>query len=66
MLAPGGRFVLADVIVPVNPADVTIELTPGFDRPDTLSDLIVWLAETGFEVSVSWTHQDLAVLAGRI
>ena len=65
-LSPGGRFVLADVIVPINPADVTIELTPGFDRPDTLSDLIVWLAETGFEVSVSWTHQDLAVLSGRI
>jgi L-threonylcarbamoyladenylate synthase len=66
VLSPGGRFVLADVIVPINPADVTIELTPGFDRPDTLSDLIVWLAETGFEVSVSWTHQDLAVLAGRL
>ena len=45
-LSPGGRFVLADVIVPVNPGDVTIELTPGFDRPDTLSDLIVWLAES--------------------
>jgi tRNA threonylcarbamoyl adenosine modification protein (Sua5/YciO/YrdC/YwlC family) len=66
VLSPGGRFVLADVIVPINPADVTIELTPGFDRPDTLSDLIVWLAETGFEVSVGWTHQDLAVLAGRL
>jgi L-threonylcarbamoyladenylate synthase len=66
VLSPGGRFVLADVIVPINPADVTIELTPGFDRPDTLSDLIVWLAETGFEVSVSWAHQDLAVLAGQL
>jgi tRNA threonylcarbamoyl adenosine modification protein (Sua5/YciO/YrdC/YwlC family) len=66
VLSPGGRFVLADVIVPINPADVMIELTPGFDRPDALSDLIVWLAETGFEVSISWTHQDLAVLAGRL
>ena len=66
VLSPGGRFVLADLIVPINPADVTIELTPGFDRPDTLSDLIVWLAEVGLEVSVSWTHQDLAVLAGRL
>ena len=65
-LSPGGRFVLADVIVPINPADVTIELTPGFDRPDTLSDLIVWLAEAGFEVSVSWTHRDVAVLSGRL
>jgi L-threonylcarbamoyladenylate synthase len=65
-LSPGGRFVLADVIVPINPADVTIELTPGFDRPDTLSDLIVWLAEAGFEVSVSWTRRDVAVLSGRL
>jgi L-threonylcarbamoyladenylate synthase len=63
VLTPGGRCVLGDVIVPVNPADATIELTPGFDRPDTLSELIVWLAETGFEVSVSWTHRDLAVLS---
>jgi L-threonylcarbamoyladenylate synthase len=65
-LSAGGRFVLADVIVPINPADVTIELTAGFDRPDTLSDLIVWLAEAGFEVSVNWTRQDLAVLVARI
>ena len=64
-LSPGGRFVLADVIVPINPDDVTIELTPGFDRPDTLPDLIVWLAEAGFEVSVGWTRQDLAVLSAR-
>jgi L-threonylcarbamoyladenylate synthase len=65
-LSPGGRFVLGDVIVPINPADARIELTPGFDRPDTLSDLIVWLAEAGFEVSVNWTHGDLAVLVGRL
>ena len=65
-LPGGGRFVLGDVIVPVNPADATIPLTPGFDRPDTLSDLIVWLAEVGFEVSVSWTSNDLAVLVGRV
>jgi tRNA A37 threonylcarbamoyladenosine synthetase subunit TsaC/SUA5/YrdC/SAM-dependent methyltransferase len=66
VLSPGGQFVLADVIVPVNPGDANIELTPGFDRPDTLSDLIVWLVDSGFEVSVGWTHQDLAVLSGRI
>jgi tRNA (cmo5U34)-methyltransferase len=65
-LAPGGRFVLADVIVPVNPADVTVPLTPGFDRPDTLSDLLVMLAEIGFEASVSWSERDLVVLVGRV
>ena len=32
-LSPGGRFVLADVIVPINPADVTIELTPDSTAP---------------------------------
>jgi L-threonylcarbamoyladenylate synthase len=66
VLSPGGRFVLADVIVPVNPGDANIELTPGFDRPETLSDLIVSLVDSGFEVSVGWTHQDLAVLCARI
>jgi len=66
VLAPGGRFVLADVIVPVNPADAVIELTPGFDRPDSLSDLIVWLVEAGLAVSASWTRGDLAVLTARL
>jgi L-threonylcarbamoyladenylate synthase len=65
-LAAGGRFVLADVILPVNPAHATLPLTPGFDQPDTLSDLIVWLAEAGFEVSVGWTDRDLAVLVGHV
>jgi tRNA (cmo5U34)-methyltransferase len=65
-LPPGGRFVLADVIVPVNPADATVPLTPGFDRPDTLSDLLVMLAEIGFEASVSWSARDLVVLVGRV
>jgi tRNA (cmo5U34)-methyltransferase len=63
VLSPGGRFVLADVMVPLNPADATIELTPGFDRPDTLSELVAWLVEAGFEVSVSWMNGDLAVFS---
>ena len=65
-LGAGGRFVLADVIVPVNPADATVPLTAGFDRPDTLSDLLVMLAEAGFEASVSWSDRDLAVLVGQV
>ena len=65
-LPAGGRFVLGDVIIPVNPGDARVPLTPGFDRPDTLSDLLVMLAETGFEASVSWSDRDLAVLVGRV
>ncbi len=61
-LAPGGRFVLADLVVPVDPADATTSLTPGFDRPDTVADQLAWLGQAGFAVTVAWTHADLAVL----
>lgn len=61
-LTPGGRFVLADVIVPADPADQVTELTPGFDLPDTVEDQLRWLGEAGFSASVTWSHRDLAVL----
>ncbi len=62
-LATGGRFVLADVIVPDDPADAAIPLTPGFDRPSRLSDLLRWLSAAGFG-SVEVVHQrdDLAIV----
>jgi len=63
VLRPGGRFVLADVIVPVDPADATISLTPGFDRPSPLADQVGWLRDAGFEVRVCWESGDLAVVA---
>jgi tRNA threonylcarbamoyl adenosine modification protein (Sua5/YciO/YrdC/YwlC family) len=61
-LTPGGRFVLADVVVPQNPADRTIDLTPGFDLPDTASDQLRWLREAGFTPVSEWIRHDLAVL----
>jgi tRNA threonylcarbamoyl adenosine modification protein (Sua5/YciO/YrdC/YwlC family) len=61
-LTPGGRFVLADVVVPEDPADRTIDLTPGFDLPDTASDQLRWLREVGFTPVSKWIRQDLAVL----
>jgi tRNA threonylcarbamoyl adenosine modification protein (Sua5/YciO/YrdC/YwlC family) len=66
VLAPGGRFVLADVIVPVDPADVVTSLTPGFDHPSALADQLRWLAETGFDARVVWEHRDLAVVAADV
>ena len=62
-LRPGGRFVLADVVVPVDPADATTPLTPGFDRPSPLADQVAWLLDAGFEVRVCWASGDLAVVA---
>jgi tRNA (cmo5U34)-methyltransferase len=61
-LAPGGRFVLADVVVPLDPADQVTELTPGYDQPDTLADQLRWLGEAGFSAVVRWSHRDLAVV----
>ena len=61
-LRPGGRFVLADVVVPEDPAEATTPLTPGFDRPSPLADQLRWLEEAGFDATVRWTSGDLAVI----
>jgi tRNA (cmo5U34)-methyltransferase len=66
VLGPGGRFVLADVIIPVDPADAVIPLTPGYDHPSTVADQLGWLAEAGFQARVGWEHQDLAVLVADV
>jgi tRNA (cmo5U34)-methyltransferase len=63
VLAPGGRFVLADVIVPEDAGNAHIPLTPDFDRPDTLADQLRWLGEAGFaRARATWAHDDLAVV----
>jgi L-threonylcarbamoyladenylate synthase len=62
VLASGGRFVLGDVVVPVDPADAVTSLTEGYDHPSPLADQLAWLAETGFEARVIWEHRDLAVV----
>ncbi|HLI60977.1 MAG TPA: class I SAM-dependent methyltransferase [Solirubrobacteraceae bacterium] len=64
-LTPGGRFVLADVVVPEDPADAQIETTPGYDMPDSLAAQLAWLAEAGFEATVAWSERDLAVVVAR-
>jgi tRNA (cmo5U34)-methyltransferase len=62
VLAPGGRFVLADVIVPDDPADVVTPLDDGFDLPDTVADQLAWLRDAGLVARVSWQGRDLAVM----
>src|SRR5919201_623370 len=49
VLAPGGRFVLADVVVPERPEDAVIPCTPGFDLPDPVPDQLEWLEAAGLE-----------------
>jgi len=62
-LSPGGRFVLADVIVPDDPAQALIPLTPGYDKPSPLDDQLRWLHDAGFRsADVVWQHDDLAIV----
>ncbi len=62
VLSPGGRFVLADVVVPVDPSDAVISLTPGFDRPSGVDEQLAWLGAAGFDTDVIWRRRDLAVI----
>jgi tRNA (cmo5U34)-methyltransferase len=62
-LRPGGRFILADLVVPDDPADATTPLTPGFDLPERVDELLRRLAEAGFVPALTWLAGDLAVLA---
>src|SRR5215207_3421900 len=64
VLAPGGRFVLGDVIVPEDPADVVTPIDDGsYDKPDRVEDQLAWLRDVGLEPQVTWLAGDLAVLA---
>lgn len=63
VLVPGGRFVLADVIVPADLGRAQIPLSQDFDRPDRLDDQLTWLAAAGFEAQATWVVDDLAVIA---
>jgi tRNA (cmo5U34)-methyltransferase len=62
VLRPGGRFVLGDVVIPEDPGDGGIPLSDDYDRPSTSADQLAWLADAGFEATVTWAERDLAVL----
>jgi tRNA threonylcarbamoyl adenosine modification protein (Sua5/YciO/YrdC/YwlC family) len=62
LLEPGGRFVLADVVLPLDPDDANTSLTPGYDMPSSVADQLMWLAQAGFDARVVWERKDLAVI----
>ena len=61
-LRPGGRFVIADLIVPVAPADVVTEIDGVYDQPSSLADQLAWLERAGLDAAVVWVERDLAVV----
>jgi tRNA (cmo5U34)-methyltransferase len=62
VLAPGGAFVLADVVVPEDEADVVTPIDGVYDVPDRLDDQLQWLRDAGLDAKVVWSHKDLAVM----
>jgi tRNA (cmo5U34)-methyltransferase len=61
-LRPGGRFVLADVVVPDDPRDAVTPVGPPHDKPSPVADQLGWLREAGFRPAVRWQEKDLAVV----
>ncbi len=61
-LRPGGRLVLADVVVPDDPADVVTPVDGIHDVPSRVDEQVAWLRAAGLEPRVAWVHRDLAVL----
>jgi tRNA (cmo5U34)-methyltransferase len=62
VLAPGGRFVLGDVVVPEREQDVVTPIDWEYDRPDRVDDQLDWLRDAGLDAGTVWTEKDLAVL----
>jgi tRNA (cmo5U34)-methyltransferase len=63
-LDPAGRFVLADVVEPVDPSYVVTAIDPEVDHPSKLNEQLAWLKAAGLVPEVTWTHEDLVVIVG--
>jgi tRNA (cmo5U34)-methyltransferase len=62
VVGAAGRFVLGDVVVPVDPADAVIPVSDDYDRPSSVAEQLGWLDEAGFDAVVVWSERDLAVV----
>lgn len=61
-LAPGGSFILADVVVLDDPGQAVLSFGSPYDRPDRLDNQLGWMEEAGLKPSVVWSSGDLAVV----
>lgn len=62
VLAPGGRFVLGDVVVPEDPRDVVTPIDGVYDTPSRVEEQLAWLRAAGLDGAVAWSERDLAVV----
>ncbi len=59
-LRPGGRFVLGDLVLPDDPADVVTPIDGVYDQPSTVDDQVRWLAAAGLDAEVVWCARTFA------
>jgi tRNA (cmo5U34)-methyltransferase len=64
VLAPGGRFVLGDVVIPEHPADAVTPIDGDYDTPSSVADQQRWMQAAGLRPRVAWSRRDLAVVIG--
>jgi L-threonylcarbamoyladenylate synthase len=62
VLAPGGRFVFGDVVLPADGSAPTVALTPGYDKPSSVADQLAWLTAAGFDARAVWEDGELALI----
>jgi tRNA (cmo5U34)-methyltransferase len=62
VLAPGGAFGLADVVVPEREEDSITPIDGVYDLPDRVDDQLRWLRDAGLEPELTWSYKDLAVV----
>ena len=62
ILAPRGRVVLADLVVPDDPADMVTPIDGDHDRPSSVADQLAWLRDAGLAARIAWAEADLAVI----
>ncbi|MGA2528728.1 MAG: class I SAM-dependent methyltransferase [Acidimicrobiales bacterium] len=58
-----GRFVLADIVVPDDAAELVTPIEDGYDKPSPIADQLDWLAAAGLTARVSWAKGDLVVIS---
>ncbi len=62
VLRPGGRFVLADVVVPADHADAVTPIEDDYDKPSAVEEQLRWLTAANLPARVAWSRRDLAVI----
>jgi len=62
VLSAQGCFVMADVVVPDDPADAISPLDRRHDLPSRLDDQLAWMREGGLEPTLRWSERDLVVV----